>query len=179
MKKILTLLSILSLIIFIQFNLTAQKTNDKSVNEQAFVLKHEKPNFSIKFPTTYKLQESSKNKGLKNEMYRSVNNGDVFMLRYSEHENPVISEYNQEFLQASVNALARGIKGTIVSTEKIEYKNHKGLEALISLNEKNLNVFSRIFIVNKVQYEIIVISSAKLKTSLVNNFFNSFVLGVE
>jgi len=175
MKKILS--SILSLIILSQLNLSAQKTNDKSVDKKDFMLKHEKPNFSIKFPANYKFEESSKNKGLKNEMYRAVLNGDVFMLKFSEHKNPIVSEYNQEYLQASVDALAKGIKGSIIKTEKIDFFNHKGMEASISLNEKSLNVFSRIFIINKVQYEIIVITKSKLKTSLVNNFFNSFVVG--
>lgn len=179
MNNILTLLSILSFIIFSQLNLTAQKTNDKSGNKKAFVLKHEKPNFSITFPASFKLEESSKTKGLKTELYTTILNDDVYMIKYTEHENPVISEYNQEYLKVSVDEFVRGIKGTLINSGNIEFLNHKGIEAYILLNEKNLNVFSRIFIVNKVQYEIVVIAKTKIKTSSINNFFNSFIFGVQ
>ncbi len=178
MKKILISLLILSLIIFSQFNLSAQKTNDNSKGT-GVVLKMEQPNFSINFPTNFKLEESSKDKGLKTELYRAVSGDDVYMLKYTEHKNPAVSADNDTYMQASIESFVTGIKGTLIKKDTFKYKKTKGTEAFLSLDGKNMNVFYRVLIINKVQYQLIVITKAEAKTSAIKNFFASFVCGVE
>ncbi len=177
MKKILISLSALSLIIFFQFNLNAQKTNDHSKGD-AFILKMEQPKFSIKFPASYKLEESSKDKGLKTELYRAVSGDNVYMLKYTEHKNPVVSADNEDYMQASIESFVTGIKGTLIKKDTFKYKKTKGTEVFLSLDGKNMNVFYRVLIIDKVQYQLIVITKAKVKTYSIKNFFNSFVCRV-
>lgn len=167
------LVSILALFIISHSHINAQKTNDHSTTT-GHVLKQENPNFSITFPVEYTLEESSSDKGLKTEFYRAVSGEDVYMFKYTQHKNPAISADNEVYMLASVESFVTGIRGTLQKKEKINFKKSTGMDAFLTIDDKNLNVFYRVLIINRVQYQLIVITKAEEKTSGIKNFFNSF-----
>ncbi|MCF6365194.1 MAG: hypothetical protein L3J35_03235 [Bacteroidales bacterium] len=167
------LISILALVVFSQSNIYAQKTNDNS-KSTGFVLKKNRPSFSIRFPSEYKLEESSENKGLKTEFYKSFLGEDIFMFKFSEHKNPAVSSDNEVYLNASVESFVNGVGGSIVNKDNIKYKKTNAIDAFITIDDKNLNVFYRVLIINHVQYQLIVITKSNDKTSVIQNYFNSF-----
>ncbi len=173
MKKQFNISLILLVSILLSFSLSAQKTN-VSTNNTSFKLKKEKPSFSINFPAEYKMEESSDNEGLKTELYRALLGNEVYMLKYTEHSNPVVSSDNETYMNASLQSFETGIKGTIQNSKKIKYNKIKGAEAFLSLDDKNMYVFYRVFIINKVQFQLIVISNEKEKTKNIKTFFESF-----
>ncbi len=153
--------------------LSAQKTEDNQ-KENVFVLKSDKPKFSIEFPAKYKLEESKTDNGLKTEFYRCEKNGNIFMFKYTEHENPAVSPDNKTYTEASLQSFIDGIKAELISKYYYKIKKQKGLEAFLKIPDKNLHVFYRITIVKHVQYQIIVITKSDKKTDDISSFFNSF-----
>ena len=123
MKKTLTTLSIISLLV-LSVSLNAQKVNDKSLQSE-FILKSEKPNFSITFPAKYKLAETTTEKGLKKELYRAVQGNDVYMIKYTEHKNPAVSANNENYMDASLESFITGINATLIKKETFKYKKTK------------------------------------------------------
>ncbi len=173
MKKQLKINLILLVSILLSFSLSAQNTN-VSTKKTSFKLTKEKPSFSINFPAEYKMEESSDNKGLKTELYTALLGTDVYMLKYTEHSNPVVSSDNETYMNASLQSFETGIKGTIQNSKKIKYNKIKGTEAFLSLDDKNMYVFYRVFIINKVQFQLIVISNEKERNRKIKTFFDSF-----
>ena len=167
------LVSILALIIISYSNINAQKTNDNS-KTTSHLLTQDNPAFSISFPDEYNLEESSNDNGLKTEFYRSVSGDNVYMFKYTQHKNPAVSSDNEVYMLASVESFVNGIEGTLINKEKIKYKKSNGMDAFLTIDDKNLNVFYRVLIINRVQYQLIVITKAEEKTSGIKNFFNSF-----
>ena len=161
----LTLLSCLPLM--------AQKMADNP-NDTSFILKHSTPEFTIQFPNSYVLKESKVNNGLKSELFESEYMGDLFMLKFSEHKNPAVSGDNRMFMDASLDSFVTGIRGTLINKNDFKYLQNNGLEAYISLVESNRYVFYRVLIIDRVQYQIIVITKAKDKTQETELFFKSF-----
>ena len=145
-----------------------------SQNSNSFKLTNEKPNFVIDFPSNYNLEESHIDKGLKSELYRCEFNSDIFMFKYTEHKNPAVSGDNEVYMEASLESFITGIKGTLIKKSKIKLDKTSGLEAFLSLDNKNMNVFYRVLILKRVQYQIIVITKSQEKTTEINSFFNSF-----
>lgn len=174
MKNFKVLISILSIVIFTTFNIHAQKTNDKS-GKSFFLLENNTAKFSIKFPANYKLSESSTENNLKTELYRAIKGKEVYMLKYEEHKNPAISSYNENYMEASLESFITGIGASLIKKEEIKQNKNKGTEAFLSLDGKNLNVFFRVFIINKVQFQLVVITKESKKTDEIKSFFNSFI----
>ncbi len=171
MKKMVLL--IVTLPVLTCLPLMAQKTVDNP-NDSAYILKHIAPEFTIQFPNSYVLKESKEDKGLKSELYESVYEDDIFMLKYSEHKNPAVSSDNRVFMDASLDSFVTGIRGTLMNKNEFKYLQTNGLEAFISLDEKNRYVYYRVLIIDRVQYQIIVITKTKEKTQDTDQFFKSF-----
>ena len=146
-----------------------------SQNNDSSILKSEKPNFKIEFPSNYNLEESNIDKGLKSDLYRCEFNNDIYMLKYTEHKNPAVSGDNEVYMGASLESFITGIKATLINKSKIKYGKTTGLDAYLSLDNKSMNVFYRVLILKRTQYQIIVITKSKDKTVEINSFFNSFI----
>jgi hypothetical protein len=153
----------------------AQKERDVS-NDTSVMLRNEDPAFIIKFPNQYSLKESNEDKGLKSERYESEFKGDIYMLKYSEHKNPAVSGDNRVYMDASLDSFITGIKGTLIQKNEFKYLKTNGLEAFLSIDGKNLYVFYRVLIVDRVQYQIIVITKSKEKTKETDQFFKSLII---
>ena len=96
------------------------------------------------------------------------------MFKYKEHTNPADSADNRVYMDASSESFITGIKGTLIKKSDFKYNKTNGLEAYLSLDNKNMNVFYRVLILKRVQYQIIVITKSEEKTAEINSFFNSF-----
>ncbi|MCD4792605.1 MAG: hypothetical protein K8R54_05180 [Bacteroidales bacterium] len=166
------------ILIFNSGIINAQKTHDNSGNSD-FVLTKDKPSFTIKFPGKYKLEESKEEKGLKTEMFRSEIGNEVYMLKYTEHSNPAVASANEHYMDASLESFITGIKASLIKKSDFKFNKSKGLEAYLSLDNKNMNVFYRVLIIKKVQYQLIVITKAEEKNTVINNFFKSFICPVK
>lgn len=177
MNKVLYLLVSLTFVLFF-FTTEAQKVRDNS-GESVFVLKKDNPSFMIKFPGKYKLEESKEETGLKTELFRYEIGNEVYMFKYTEHKNPAVSSDNKVYMDASLESFVTGIKGTLIKKTDFKYNKTNGLEAYLSLDNKNMNVFYRVLIIKKVQYQLIVITKAEEKNTVINNFFKSFICPVK
>jgi hypothetical protein len=155
-----------------------QKERDAS-NDSLFILKNESPSFLVKFPAAYSLKESSIDNGLKSERYESVFNDDIYMLKYSAHKNAAVTGDNQVFMDASLESFVNGIKGTLIDKSTFKYYKTNGIEAFISIDEKNLYVFYRVLIIDRVQYQIIAITKSKEKTKAIDRFFKSLIITIQ
>lgn len=166
------LLFLLTTITFVLFSLTinAQKVQDKS----DFILQKDDPSFMIKFPGKFKLEESKEDKGLKTELFRTEIGNEVYMFKYKEHTNPAVSADNRVYMDASLESFITGIKGTLIKKSDFKYNKTNGIEAYLYLDNKNMNIFYRVLVIDKVQYQFIVITKAEEKNAVINKFFNSF-----
>jgi hypothetical protein len=72
------------------------------------------------------------------------------MLKYTEHKNPAISSGNPYYMDASLESFITGIKGTLQKRQSFKYGKYSGLEAFLNLDDKNLNVFYRVLIIDRV-----------------------------
>jgi hypothetical protein len=88
--------------------------------------------------------------------------------------NPIVSIENEKYVRAALNAFIKGINAVLISDRVIEHNKIKGIEAELSVNNKDMNVFYRLFIVNKVQYELTVLTKLSAKNEEIDKFFNSF-----
>lgn len=176
MKNVLYLLFSTAFVLF-SFAIEAQKVQDKS-DESDFILQKDDPSFIIKFPGVYKLEESKEEKGLKTELFRSELGNEVYMFKYTEHKNPAVSGDNKVYMDASLESFITGIKATLIKRSDFKYYKTTGLEAYLSLDNKNMNVFYRVLILDRVQYQFIVITKAEEKTAAIKNFFNYFICPV-
>ncbi len=158
---------------FLTINTFAQNDNVVS-NEMSFKLYHEKPTFSIKFPNSYFLKENDEVKSLITKHYESTYNNEVFILKFIEHKNHAVSSDNTIFMNTSLDSFVKGIKGDLIERDEFKYNKIKGVEAFLSIKGKDLNVFYRDIIIDRVQYQIIVITKAKIKSTEADNFFDSF-----
>lgn len=173
MKNHIILLLFIALITF--NDSFAQKERDDS-SDTSFILRNEDPSFIIKFPSLFSLKESNEDKGLKSERYESVYNEEIYMLKYSEHKNPAISGDNKVFMDASLDSFVTGIKGSLMTKTEFKYYKTTGLEAYITIDGKNLNVFYRVLIIDRIQYQIIVITKSKEKNKEIDQFFKSLII---
>lgn len=142
---------------------------------EAYKLKNEDLGFSIEFPAEYILAESNEDNGLKNYLYKSEFESDVFMFKFTEHKNPAVTGENIFFMDASVESFVTGIKGTLLKKFNFKYGKTSGTEAFLSLDNKNLNVFYQVIIIDRIQYQIIAITKHDDKTKTIDTFFNSFI----
>jgi hypothetical protein len=165
--------SVLSFFLILNFSSVAQKTID-NLCDTCFVLKHQKHGFSVQFPGHYKLKETKEDKGLKSEWFEAIANDEIFMFKYSEHKNPAVSGDNQVYMDASLDSFITGIKGSLIKKSNLKYDKTNCLEALVSINEKNLNAFYRVMIIDHVQYQMIVITKKSEKSEAAEKFFKSF-----
>ncbi len=172
MKNLFKVFGLLFLLLNV-FLMNAQKVSDSS-EKSGFLLKSENPEYKIVFPTAYKLEESKTDKGLKTEFYRAVKDDNIYMFKFTEHKNPAVSSDNKVYLEASLESFINGIKADLIKKYEFKEKKQKGLEAFLTIPDKNLNVFYRVVIVKHVQYQIIVITKSKEKTAEISKFFNSF-----
>ena len=168
------ILSFSLIFLLFNFSLQGQKTADNP-NDTTYTLKLEKPSFMISFPGEYILEESSENNGLKTELYITMVNDEVYTLKYTEHKNPAISSGNPYYMDASLESFVTGIKGTLSDKKSFKYGKYSGLEAFLTLDDKNMNVFYRVLIIDRVQYQLIVITKSSEKTKMIKNFFNTFI----
>jgi hypothetical protein len=96
------------------------------------------------------------------------------MLKFSEHKSPAVSGDNRMFMDASLDSFVTGIRGSLMQKNEFKYMQTNGLEAFISLDEKNRFVYYRVLIIDRVQYQIIVITKTKDKSQDTDQFFKSF-----
>ncbi len=151
----------------------AQKSKD-TFSDNQFLLISKKPYFKINFPAQYKLEDSKTEKGLKTMFYKAVYKNDVYLFKFTEHKNPAVSSDNKAYMNASLQSFIDGINAELIKKYDYKDKKGKGMEAFLTIPDKNLNVFYRVTIIKHVQYQIIVITKSKDKTEEVTNFFNSF-----
>ncbi len=172
MKNFLTL-SFVFFLIYGNVNIAAQKVKNSS-SDSHFVLNSEKPKFQITFPGKFNTEENNTKNDLKSGLYRCVKSEDVFMLKFTEHNNPAVSSDNKVYTDAALESFTAGIHAALIKKYAFKEKKLKGLEAFMKIADKNLYVFYRLIIYKQVQYQIIVITKSNTETDEINNFFNSF-----
>jgi hypothetical protein len=164
-----SLISVLGIILLVIVSATSSHA------QSVYKLESDKPSFSIVFPAEYSKVESSENEGLKNEHYRAEYNQDVYLFKFAEHKSPKVSGENTGYMQASLESFLTAVEGRLIKKNMFTFGESNGLDAFLTLEKKNMNVFYRVLIVDKVQYQIIVITKDEGKSRAVNNFFNSFI----
>jgi hypothetical protein len=169
MKSVFSIITTILMIFTCGSNIIAQNRNE-NLNRPEI----KNPECLVEFPTAFILEEQKDENGFKTELYKGVKDNVIYIFQYSEHMNPIVSIENEKYVRAALNAFIKGINAVLISDRVIEHNKIKGIEAELSVNNKDMNVFYRLFIVNKVQYELTVLTKLSAKNEEIDKFFNSF-----
>ncbi len=169
LNKIITISYI---IFFISFS-----TNLFSQNPNTYL--NYKGNCKITFPNTYTKKESVTKGGLVVTKVQTQKDGNAYMFSFNVHNENITKIGTDKILDVSINAFNNRLKGRIMKTETFYYNNgdkkYKGKEIKTYIAKSNYYVFYRAMIINRIQYQIIIITKDENKNSVGNSFFNSFV----
>jgi hypothetical protein len=174
MKKIIFVLSLLA---FAQLNSAANFTTKPLpfYNAAEFLYKSVDFNISIIFPMAFeekmdqievegKIQETV-------EVSGSDGSGDYFA-SVTKHTIEMADHF--EMAAESLDAFRETINAKIISEEIFTYKEHKGKQALMYLEEQKIYVHYKVILIGNNQYQMIVINTTKMTSKTVDDFFKSF-----
>jgi tetratricopeptide (TPR) repeat protein len=141
----------------------------------------ENDKFSVLFPSEPN-RFTKTNDGVEEIHYLSdVMNGEVsYLMRYAEFDNPEVSPYPQEALDAASTTVVKMVNGRVLSENHISYQEYPGRKLTIEIDVddgKKALVISKMYLVKNATYNLIVYTPIKHQTKPEHyKFLDSFRL---
>ncbi|MBI1343559.1 MAG: hypothetical protein GC171_11550 [Terrimonas sp.] len=130
---------------------------------------------TISFPAAF--EESFSEKETTNGIRKTVKvsaslKDDVYFFSATKHVVDIPEK--EKMATVSVNSFTETIKGEIKKKEPFTYNGNTGAEALIYLPEQNAYVHYRALLIDRFQYQFVVIDKEEGSSEAVSRFFASF-----
>jgi len=167
--------AVLSLMLFIS-SIAFSNTDIPAKKPKWFQFVSEEEKVKIKFPSGPTVVDEQLDGGQHHirAKYES-SNGTMFMLDVVHHIDDLSVEENLD--QVSLDSFLESIGAEVTTQEDFYVKKHKGIKAIINLENKGVTIDYRVLIVDQQQIQVVLMMpDDEWDQDTVDNFFKSFKL---